>query len=324
MADKAKFSVMAFNIEQLPKSVPWWTPGTEYRQDRVNNAETVILNNDADVVVLDEAFTSEAEALTNTDKIKNKYPYQTKLVGVQCSGDEWDSYSGDCSRSLVVISGGVKILSKFKITEKHQLTFDDSSKNSWDYWANKGAGLVKLDVNGTSAWLAGTHLQADEKTPEEDRKIRVKQITQLRTWATQKSGGAPIVVAGDFNVPYYEIDHNDQSAPKSEVSEEFKEAEKELGCALFPQASYPTFEKKYTYDMVKNPRAKLRLDKENTLAKYKNVLDYVGCIKGDAAAPAFPDLEGGKILDDYSVPSGEKGELKIPSDHYPLISWVEL
>jgi hypothetical protein len=174
-------SVMAFDVEQLPTSVPATTPGTDHRKERAALAEKLIRSKAPEVVALTEAFTSETQKVRSS--LKGRYPYQTELVGQNCRGPEWDSYSGDCSNSPVVISGGFAILSKYPIKEKHQLIFDDSSKNSWDHWANKGAALVRLDVQGAPVWIAGTDLQADEKTPVEDAKVRLKQLAQLHTWA---------------------------------------------------------------------------------------------------------------------------------------------
>ncbi|MGA5134077.1 sphingomyelin phosphodiesterase [Streptomyces olivoreticuli] len=309
-------SVMAFNVEQLPSITDIaGTPGSDRKAERREAAAAVIKRENADVVVLDEAFNKYAQAMRNAE-LKEIYPYQTKLVGEYCSGsDKWTSFTGNCSNSPFVVNGGVTLLSKYPISESHQLVYNNSDSKTADYKSNKGAALARLSVSGKSVWVAGTHLQADEagSSPVENtRKVRLEQLKELRSWASQKAKGEPVVVAGDFNVEYYTTDPKNGHAPGS-VSGEVAKANEALGGVLAtPNTSG------YTYDMVNNPRAKLR-DENNRYAKYRNRLDYIGYIKGTGTQPSISDE---KIVSYDGLRKGGDPLSEIPSDHQPIVSRV--
>ncbi|MFF3071160.1 sphingomyelin phosphodiesterase [Kitasatospora sp. NPDC057936] len=311
-------SVMAFNVEQLPSITELaGTPGSDRRAERREAAAVVIKRENADVVVLDEAFNKYAQAMRAME-LKEVYPYQTSLVGEYCSGSgRWTSYEGNCSNSPFVVNGGVTLLSKYPILESHQLVYRNSDSKTSDYKSNKGAALARLSVNGQSVWVAGTHLQADEEGSSpvgNTRKVRLEQLKELRAWASDKAGGAPVVVAGDFNVEYYTTDPKNGHAPGTGVSGEVAKANEALGGVLATPGTTG-----YTYDMVDNPRAGLRDDKDNGYAKYRNRLDYIGYIKGTGTQPSFSDE---RIVGYDGLRKGGDPLAEIPSDHQPIVSRV--
>ncbi|MFJ8313775.1 MULTISPECIES: sphingomyelin phosphodiesterase [unclassified Streptomyces] len=314
-------SVMAFNVEQLPSITEIaGTPGSDRKAIRSKIASGLIQRENADVVVLDEAFNVYAEGMRR--ELRQRYPYQSSLVGEYCSGQtRWTSYAGNCSNSPFVVNGGVTILSKYPIAESHQLVYNNSDSNTSDYKSNKGAALVRLNVGGAPVWVAGTHLQADEPSSSpiaSTRQVRLKQLQELRSWASEKAGARPVIVAGDFNVEYYKTDPGNGHAPIDLDSSELSKADRALGGKLAPQQISA-----YTYDMVDNARAKLRDDEKKSYAKYRNRLDYIGYINGTAAAPSFTQ---GRVVSYDDLPMGADGDplSRIPSDHQPLVSRVTL
>ncbi|ARZ65958.1 sphingomyelinase C [Streptomyces albireticuli] len=317
-AEKAPaISVMAFNVEQLPSITEIArTWGSDRRTERATVAAEVIRRENPDVVVLDEAFNKYAQAM-RTD-LRKAYPHQSSLVGEHCGGKgNWTSYAGNCSNSPIVVNGGVTVLSKYPILESHQLVYSDSDRKTSDYKSNKGAALVRLSVDGAPVWVAGTHLQADEESGspiENTRKVRLRQLRELRSWATEKSGGRPVIVAGDLNVEYHATDPRDGRAPTGAVSADVAEADGALGGKLSPQHIT-----QHTYDMVGNARAKLRDDAKGSYAKYRNRLDYIGYINGTGPAPTFTD---GRVVSYAGLHKGGDPLAEIPSDHQPLVSRV--
>ncbi|MFE3866297.1 endonuclease/exonuclease/phosphatase family protein [Streptomyces goshikiensis] len=306
-------NVMTFNIHQLPASTPSGTPGTDCTTERASYAESLIRSRNCDVVVLTEAFNYDAELMRR--RLQDVYPHQTQLVGQYCSGwtgGNWNSYSGKCSGGAVFVNGGVAILSKYRILEKHQLVFS-SSLLSADYLSNKGVALVKIADRYREAppvWLAGMHLQA--KDSQQAQEVRTFQLSEFKQFAYEKTMGAPVIVAGDFNIPFYEVDVNDGQAPLNYSSGEYR-----FNCASLRLSLIPNqLGAGYSYDMVNNPRARVQATEAD--AKYQNVLDYVGCL-------ARPD--------DYRYPvkllgideSGEAAPVcGVPSDHQSVMAAVDV
>ncbi|MFC5723962.1 endonuclease/exonuclease/phosphatase family protein [Streptomyces gamaensis] len=310
--------VMAFNVEQLPsvtRAAGTW--GSDRGTERAAAAASVVRAENPDVVVLGEAFNKYAQAMR--EELRKVYPHQSALVGEHCGGSaHWNSYAGNCSRSPVVVNGGVTVLSKYPIAESHQLVYSDSHRGTNDYRSNKGAALVRLTVEGRPVWIAGTHLQADETGAPvpETHAVRLKQLAELRSWALGKSGARPVIVAGDLNVEYHATDPRDGRAPTGRVSDDVTRADTALGGRISPQDV-----REYTYDMVGNPRAKLRDDAKGGYAKYRNRLDYIGFINGDGPAPAQRDA---KVIGYEGLPAGGDPLARIPSDHQPLVARIDL
>ncbi|RSN61218.1 phospholipase [Amycolatopsis sp. WAC 04182] len=290
--------VMAFNIWQLP-----WiaSPNTADKQARARAAEDVIRANDADVVVLDEAFSAQAEELRN--RLKDVWPHQTPLVGQYCgTSPGWTTVNGNCSNSPIVVNGGVTVLSKAPVTEQHQLVFRNSYSGTADYLSNKGAALARLVVNGKPLWIAGTHMQADEgpETLPKAHEIRMAQLGEIRDLVTKYApAGEPVVVAGDLNIEYWAGQARKDTLGRTQVQQ---------GEAILDGVLRTTGEGAYTFDAATNPNAA-----KSVPVTYRDSLDYVGAVHagGRPRAAVGPvqlvHYDGGTI----------------PSDHYPVVAKIQ-
>ncbi|MBB5857915.1 sphingomyelin phosphodiesterase [Amycolatopsis umgeniensis] len=290
--------VMAFNIWQLP-----WiaSPNTSDKQARARAAEAVIRANDADVVVLDEAFSAQAEEMRN--RLKDVWPHQTPLVGQYCkTSPGWTTVNGNCSNSPIVVNGGVTVLSKAPVTEQHQLVFRNSYSGTADYLSNKGAALARLVVNGKPLWIAGTHMQADEgpETLPKAHGIRMAQLGEIRDLVTKYApAGEPVVIAGDLNIEYWAGQGRKDGSGRTQVQQ---------GEAALDGVLRTTGEGAYTFDAATNPNAA-----KSVPATYRDSLDYVGAVRagGRPLAAVGPvqlvHYDGGTI----------------PSDHYPVVAKIQ-
>lgn len=287
-AGEAAVSVLSFNLWQLP-----WiaNPDTADKQARAQAAESVIRAQDTDVVVLEEAFSDQAEDLR--DRLADAYPFQTPLVGQYCSTSPgWTSIAGNCSNSPFVVNGGVTVLSKYPITEKHQLVYRNSYSGTADYLSNKGAALVRIFAHGKALWLAGTHLQADEgpETLPKAHDIRMAQLRELRDLAAAHvPDGDAVAVAGDLNIEYWAGQDRRDAAGRTQP----EQGEAALGGTLETAGAG-----EYTFDAATNPNAA-----KSVPAGYRDSLDYVGSLRRAEVGPVrLVHYDGGTI----------------PSDHYPV------
>ncbi|GAA4524542.1 sphingomyelin phosphodiesterase [Amycolatopsis samaneae] len=287
-------SVLSFNLWQLP-----WiaNPDTADKQARAQAAEKVIRANGTDVVVLEEAFSAEAESLRK--RLTDAWPYQTPLVGQYCStAPGWSTVDGNCSNSPVVVNGGVVVLSKWPITEAHQLVFRNSYQGTADYLANKGAALVRILAHGSRPlWLAGTHLQADEApdTLPKAHEIRMAQLGEIHGLvARYVPGGDPVAIAGDLNIEYWAGQGRKDGLGRGQA----RQGEAALDGVLRTAPAG-----KYTFDAATNPNAA-----KSVPATYRDSLDYIGALRG-----------GGRPLADVgAVSMVSYGDGTLPSDHYPV------
>ncbi|MGW4521932.1 sphingomyelin phosphodiesterase [Amycolatopsis sp. NPDC004378] len=292
-ASAASLSVLSFNLWQLP-----WiaNPDTSDKEARAQAAERVIRAQDTDVVVLEEAFSAQAESLR--ERLADAYPFRTPLVGQYCSTSPgWTSVSGNCSNSPVVVNGGVTVLSKYPITEQHQLVYRNSYSGTADYLANKGAALVRIFAHGKALWLTGTHLQADEApdTLPKAHQVRMAQLGELRDLAAARvPAGDAVAVAGDLNIEYRAGQDRRDAAGRTQA---------EQGAAALSGTLRTTPAGEYTFDAVTNPDAA-----KSVPATYRDSLDYVGSLRRAEVGPVrLVHYDGGTI----------------PSDHYPVRAEIE-
>jgi len=291
-------SVLAFNIYQLPRIADG---DTAAKERRAKEAEAVIRAADADVVILSEAFSAEAESLRG--RLADRWPAQTPLVGQYCSTSAgWNSVNGNCSNSLVVVNGGVTVLSKYAITAKHQLVYRNSFWPTADYYSNKGAALVRVVKDGRAVWVAGTHLQADQ-TPlsiATSHDVRMAQLGELRALVDKYAPASePVIVGGDLNVEYWAGRSRVDSAGRNQV----QQASAALGGPIVGGSVQG-----FTYDGATNPIAAA-----NGGAAYRDVLDYIGTTRGSSSTRPLASVGTGRTLGFGSA---------LPSDHYPVLATV--
>tara|TARA_B110000285_G_C15027085_1_gene564726 strand:+ start:197 stop:1057 length:861 start_codon:yes stop_codon:yes gene_type:complete len=154
---------------------------------RVNNISKYLLSTEADVLVLQEVFHKKARK-SLLKKLASSYRFQSKIG----------------KRNFFGVSSGVVILSKYKITEEHQLAFK-KAKGS-DKMAKKGAISTIIQFFNKRIQIIGTHLQSGSGLERKNiRKSQIKQLKSLEDTTTLTS-----LYVGDFNIenasePYEEM-----------------------------------------------------------------------------------------------------------------------
>jgi phospholipase C len=200
---RPSLTVMTYNIMQL--DVGDWDQARRLAAlpDAIRS-----MNDLPDVIAFEEVFTDAAYAAIWS--LSRQYPHITPVVGLKCTGSEWDSTQGNCSKNPLVKRGGVVIASKWPIEKRHQLVF--RSAGSYDTFANKGAAYVRIVKGGARYHVIGAHLQSDDKDLQftdptkfsQHDAIRVAQLKEISEWLgrLQVPTAEPVIVAGDFNIPY--------------------------------------------------------------------------------------------------------------------------
>lgn len=250
-------SVMTFNVLQLPQYLIDWdqTQRRQYIPDTILSLAKT--NQQPDVIIFNEAIDPNGYGMF--EALKDVYPHQTPIIGKQCDGKDWDKFERSaCSNSPFVVSGGVKIVSKYPIVTKMGRVYQASVPFTGDYYANKGAIYARIEKSpGLTYSVIGTHLQADENN-KPGKSVRMQQLQELNDWIRRLNIGAdePIIIAGDLNVELSkQKDCNDMvTAIQADITcDQYKQS-------LGPNHSYST--------------------KTNVLAKasggdYEDTLDYV-------------------------------------------------
>jgi endonuclease/exonuclease/phosphatase family metal-dependent hydrolase len=303
----ASLSVFAWNVDLGTAVVN--SVENENAAGRTPTIEAIIRKHDADVVVLDEAFNNTSDGEIPA-ALKDLYPYATPVVGETCSGGGWTGISGDCSSSPFVINGGTMILSKYPILAQYAHVFSNSTSGTWDYDANKGAALIEVDVNGTDAWVVGTHLQADQSgtSTSTTQNTRLAQLGEIKSWVNSIVGtSAPVLIGGDFNVEYY------GGASRGD----YANAENAVGGVLGSPALDPT-QTMTTMDCPISSWCQFMSGVESFPVNYQDDLDYIGYLN-DGTRPTPLSLPTVGI--DFDPQAGwTAGQLDTvaPSDHYPV------
>jgi endonuclease/exonuclease/phosphatase family metal-dependent hydrolase len=152
----------------------WGLPSPLLRHgERFKEIPSAINSLDADVVLIQEAFTDRAETLTTLPK----FPYHS-----------W----GPKAR-FMRFSSGLLILSRYPIVQTAQIAY--SRCGGFDCFANKGAIYVKIRVPGSGdVSVFNTHLNANGHDG-----VRATQAAHLLRFVRVYSQGLPTIVGGDFN-----------------------------------------------------------------------------------------------------------------------------
>lgn len=257
---------------------------------RLRAARRVLESLDADVIVLNEAMNRGARRLA-VDGLG--LPFAAPEPGHWRRRRDWTTSTGDDSRWRRPVGSGVRVLSRFPLTEAHQYVYRARQRGTQDWWANKGIALVRVHPPGGPLWVAATHLQADEPPMARARtqEVRAAQLVELRELVHRHvPRDEPVVVAGDLNI--------DASSREAETAGEI------LGGTLLPHGSLhaPTF------DGTRNPLAA----KEDPTCR--QVIDHVGHLH-DPGRPV-PRISVETVV---TLP----GEVE-PSDHYPVLARIAL
>jgi endonuclease/exonuclease/phosphatase family metal-dependent hydrolase len=158
--------VLTYNVWGLPS--PLLQHG-----ERFNEIPAALDRAAADVILIQEAFTGRAQALTHLPH----FPFHT-----------W----GPSSRFLH-FSSGLLILSRYPIVETAQTSY--MRCGGFDCFANKGAQYAKILVPGIGpVSVFNTHLNANGHD-----QVRVSQAAHLTRFVQAYAQGLPTIVGGDFN-----------------------------------------------------------------------------------------------------------------------------
>ncbi|AHH95106.1 sphingomyelin phosphodiesterase [Kutzneria albida] len=316
-------SVLAWNVNLATKIT---TGAVDNQADRRQPVvREIIAENDADVVVISEAF-HETLVPKLLDELAAKYPYHSDNVGRTCSaggyrdGSGWDATDGNCSSSPVVVRGGVQVLSKYPIDRAYQLVYRNSHANTWDYLSNKGAALVRITKDGQHFWVAGTHLQADQTSGSwpktgapvaETQQVRYAQLGELRSWVDQKVGAdGPVLFDGDLNIEYFAGQVGRQPGD-SEVDRATAAVHGVLRTAPADSA-YRTF------DCSVNAWCRHNASYQQYPVDYRDDLDYLGYLEGvNRPVPSRFDQVRVVLNPQQGWQPGQL-DTRAPSDHYPV------
>ncbi|MGW2253070.1 sphingomyelin phosphodiesterase [Kitasatospora sp. NPDC001660] len=306
-------SVFAFNVDLGTAVVD--STQNEQAARRTPVIEQIVRQHNADVVILDEQFNNSSTADINA-KLADLYPYRTPVVGQTCSGGGWTGISGNCSSSWFVINGGTMILSKYPITAQYAHVFSNSTYGTWDYHANKGAALVRVNKNGSTAWVVGTHLQADESDTSTDttQATRLGQLGEIRSWVNGIAGtGAPVLIGGDLNVEYFH----------GQARGDYANAQYAVDGVLGTPATDPN-QTLNTMDCTVSAWCQYMSGVETFPKDYRDDLDYIGYLNAPGRpVPASMSTVRIDIDPQQGWISGQS-DTNAPSDHYPVEATFQL
>ncbi|KAI1318049.1 hypothetical protein EDD11_007283 [Mortierella claussenii] len=193
-ANNATISVLTNNVYFLSEVLyPNW--GQRTRAQLIASSDYV---KNHDIIVLEECFDNDPCGIIR-DGLRAQYPYQTPTVGQTKSG--WDSTSGSYS-STAVENGGVVVLSKWPMKQKHQFVYKNACGAEW--FSNKGFAYVALDYKGSTVHFFGTHMQSDDSscTSGQAAQYRGDALDAWRSFIDSRNIPANelVIMAGDFNI----------------------------------------------------------------------------------------------------------------------------
>lgn len=198
---KEPIIVMTYNIQQLGYA-DWMANHFEKQRLALIPAAILSLDQRPDILILQEVFTEHSFRFLVT-ALSHDYPYHTEVVAESCVNVDWTSVAGNCQQDSVKGNGGVLILSRWPMEEKHAYVyFAGRISATFDFLAQKGVVYARIAValgeKQQRVHILGTHLQADGGSHD----IRMQQIEEMRLWIDQfkiKKTDA-IILGGDFNV----------------------------------------------------------------------------------------------------------------------------
>ncbi|KAH7033831.1 Sphingomyelinase [Linnemannia elongata] len=294
----ATLSILTNNVYFLsPLIYPNW--GQVTRAGLISNSDYI---KNHDVIILQECFHNTACDVIRSG-LASQYPYQTSTVGRSNSKSEWDSTFGYYSNRALG-NGGVTILSKWPIKQKHQYIYKDGC--GYDNNANKGFAYVILDYKGTNIHVFGTHMQSDDPkcTSGLPAWYRRVALDQMRKYIVNRRipVNELVIMAGDFNIK--------------------KDSPEFTGLLSRLSAAQPT---KYeghpwTWDTLDNSIAKYNYP--DTVKEPPQYIDYVftqakhsagvrSSVQTSLRVKSSPYVLDGCTYNDYS-------------DHYPVITKIHV
>lgn len=180
--------ILSWNIFMLPRFI--MRTGQLKRAHEIVN---VLKDADADIIVFQEAFDSNAREIIRKG-LSSYFPYE----------------SGDPPKNILwKTNSGIWIISKLPFMVVKNMYFVNGRGPDW--FACKGAMLIQSEKNGFAFQLIGTHLQS-EFGSKPSQKIRALQCEQIRKELLEPYAeeGVPQLLAGDFNTMHHESEKYEQ------------------------------------------------------------------------------------------------------------------
>ncbi|KAG0211916.1 hypothetical protein BGX28_007198 [Mortierella sp. GBA30] len=141
---------------------------------------------------------TRAKLIANSDYAKN----HDVIVLEECFANTPCGLLRDGLRSQSVENGGVLILSKWPMIQKHQFVYKGACGADW--FSNKGFAYVILDYQGTKVHVFGTHMQSDDSacTSGQAARYRGEALDAWRSYINSRNipAGELVIMAGDFNI----------------------------------------------------------------------------------------------------------------------------
>ncbi|EAN34437.1 Endonuclease/Exonuclease/phosphatase family protein [Theileria parva strain Muguga] len=190
-------SVMSYNVQCIPWYLaPGYNIGIRARILPKYLVE-LVRKYAVDVLILQECFDRN---VFNTFKLalQTLLPFSTDLIGLK---NDWDSTVDNSNRWLILTNGGVCIMSRYPILERHQLIFKNC-RNTCSL-ASKGACVAVISKAGKRVNVVGTHLQAYDGPAKTVRQKQYKEIIHWLELLSRSEHGVsdddPFILAGDLN-----------------------------------------------------------------------------------------------------------------------------
>lgn len=266
---QTNLKLLTWNVQLLPRGMRAFSSSLRKQQkERLPHIIEHCQQADYDVIVFQEVF--DAPLSKKLQKaLKKKYPYQCKPL----------------KQFGRMTSSGVLIVSRYSLTAVDGKVYKGGVKA--DAWAAKGCTLVRLDKEGKSIYIAGTHLQSGGSSKaQKQRSKQYKAIAALLKKNTEKDA-FPVVITGDLN-----------TQPNSKGYKEFLKVWNVVDAPIHDSRPYT-------------------IDERNTWVHHSNnqQLDYILLQQGRAEATILRQ----NILREQKTIGGEITDL---SDHYGVIAQI--
>lgn len=182
-AQNDTLNILSWNIFLRPAIM------SDGQMTRVDSISNYLIQSDADVIILQEAFHRKARK-SLTKLLSSTYAHHTKPG----------------PKSFYGVPSGVVIYSKIPFKEEEESHHSYKHKTGSDRLAKKGLVKVVLDYKGKDLAVIGTHLQAGRGKKRIG--IRKSQVDLINTVKNSISDSTTLILAGDFNIssttPYYD------------------------------------------------------------------------------------------------------------------------
>lgn len=201
----ADLSVMTYNVKGLPWPLASGRPAA-LRSIGLRLARLRAAGRQPDVVVLQEAFTPEAKAIARLSG------YAYVVEGAYTRPAPTDAERASRHRFLgetqpAVMDSGLMILTDLPVLSVSRAAFPPAACAGWDCLAAKGLAMVTLDVPGRGPVdVATVHLNCQGASGASKPRATAAYVQQVRFLSeylsAERHQGAPLVLAGDFNLGY--------------------------------------------------------------------------------------------------------------------------